>query len=681
MLKHWRYRLEKGRPHLILLIGLLITLIGISVLGGLVVFLSGAGEGLGQSMWWTFLHVSDPGYLGDAEDPLTAIFGTIFTVLGMITFMAGLVGILTSLITSGLKTLREGGAPVAFDNHIVIVGWNSRVYTLIADLLHASDKNQIAILGPIEKDSAEKQLERRVFDPIEDSNGRSAGNRARGSVVYRQGNAGIDHDLVRVSASTAARFVLLAQNNGGSARAIDVAQIRTLYSIQRILLQRESTAQPITKVVEFASEQFRSHAFYAVRANPRLDAWVAYYEERLAKRGDRSFLPIPESVNSVNDMTAVNPDQIVSRVLVQCAVQPFMSGVYDELFSFVGREMFLWQPDQQWDPVWKQMMDLAPKDRPAFLGNLMKEGLVIGSFHGRDFSFSPEDWSDLADDAHYLVLGDKQTFSRKPSLNLKQLHYKANCSMQLSAPKPEYRVLILGINRRFPMIMEQLADYAEQYSDSEVIIHAIDRCDAPEIPHTPRNIEVHTHHFDCTDWESLGAFLEQTPSFDTFILLAEDLDIDDPEVDARVTLILVMLRAFRDDPHWHPRLKDASIVAEVRDPRNRNILHQEDLAGDVIVGDGYVSGFLAQVCMDHRLEELYREILDFGHHEVYSRELDFNDSSSATFGDLVQSCAEQNEIAIGILKHSTSGRPVPLLAPTFAESIDALDRALVIATK
>jgi hypothetical protein len=145
MFKEWRYRLEKGRPHLIMLVGLLLVIVGVIVLGGLIVYASGIGETLRESLWWTFLHVSDPGYLGDDDTPVTAVFGTLFTILGMITFVAGLIGILTSLITSLLISLREGGAPIAFSDHIVIFGWNSRVFTLLADLLHADGEHRIAL--------------------------------------------------------------------------------------------------------------------------------------------------------------------------------------------------------------------------------------------------------------------------------------------------------------------------------------------------------------------------------------------------------------------------------------------------------------------------------------------------------------------------------------------------------
>lgn len=677
MLNQWRYRLEKGRPHLLLLAGLLLLLIGLSVVGGFVVFLTGTGGGLGDSIWWTFLHLSDPGYLGDDDTPISAILGTLFTVLGMIIFVAGIVGILTSMIASGLKNLHEGGAPVAFRDHIVIVGWNTRVFTLVGDLLHASKAHQIAILAPLVKEDAEKQLERRVFDPIARQEGRRAAHIARGNVVYRQGNAGVDHDLNRVSAGEAERFILLAEQSGPSVRAVDVAQIRTLYSIERAHQNPDAKDRRFATVVEFSSEQFRSHAFYAMRVDPRRDAWVNYYEEQLKKRGLRSYLPVPGELKSLNDMTAVNPDQIVSRVLVQCAVQPFLSGIYDELFSFRGRELFLWKPDRSWREVWKTMLEQAPVERPTYLASRMQQGLVVGIYDNGQFSFDPGAWRELDEGAPYLVLGDKQSFSRRP-LSRPAESYEATCAISAPSETPDSRVLILGVNRRFHVVIEQLSDYIEQYAGYRLTIDVLDEHELPDVsPHT-EHIDLNLHRGDYTCWETLGSLLEEQPAYDSIILLAEDLHIDNPEVDARVTLVLVMLRAFRDDYHWQEKLEHTSLVAEVRDPRNRNILRQKQLAGDVIVGDEYVSGFIAQICVDHRLEELYREILDYGQYELYARDVATHEAGCA-FGSLVQACAERHETAMGILQKQPDGSRITLLAPGMETVVGEGDQALVIA--
>lgn len=682
MFKEWRYRLEKGRPHLIMLVGLLLAIVGLIVVGGLVVHVSGIGETLRESLWWTFLHVSDPGYLGDDDTPVTAVLGTIFTIMGMITFVAGLIGILTSLITSVLIGLREGGAPISFSDHIVIFGWNSRVFTLVADLLHADGEHRIAILGSMEKAEAERRLEARVFDKIHRREGPRLAHRARGRVVYRQGSAAVDHDLNRVSASEATRFILLADEANVSATAIDVTQIRTLYSIERAHSDHAAEFKHLTTVVELATEKFRAHAFFAMKVNPRLDTWVSYYEDQLRRRGLRSYLPAPGADHRTNnDMTAVNTDQITSRVIVQCAVQPFMSGVYDEIFSFQGKEMFMWHPGAAWEDLWTQMLALPPSDRPAFLNEHIAEGLVIGCFDGEHFVFEPEHWCELDNtEVRYVILGDKQRWIDRPLEEKLVVEYRSGCETSPMEVDREYRVLVLGLNRRFNLLMEQFGDYVEQYEGARITIDVIaDEDDSLVTQPEEKRIDLSYRRGDFTQWDVLGPMLEENEPYETIILLSEDMEIDDPEVDARVTLALVMLRAYREDDIWAQKLLEVNLVAEIRDPRNRTILRQEQLAGDVIVGDEYVSGFIAQVCVDHRLEELYREVLDYGRHEIYARQLNIVGEEPLSFGDLVRESAQKGETAIGFLKHNKGIGMRPILAPSLYTEIGPNDVPLVLA--
>tara|TARA_R110002110_G_scaffold66978_1_gene182926 strand:+ start:8252 stop:10243 length:1992 start_codon:yes stop_codon:yes gene_type:complete len=661
-----------------MLVALLLLIIAISVIGGLLVFAFGAGETIGGSIWWTFLHVSDPGYLGDDDTPVTAILGTIFTILGMIVFVAGLVGILTSLITSALMRLREGGAPIVFRNHIVIVGWNARVFSIVEDLLDADLDYQIALLAQLDKVDAERQLEKRVFSRIARQHGNRTAHAARGHVVYRQGSPLVDHDLSRVAAAQASRFILLASDSGDSVTATDVAQIRNLYSIEHTHEEGERCGDRFSTVVELASDELRSHAFYSLRIDPRTDAWVAYSEEQLRKRGQRSYLPVLAGEVSRNDLTAVNTAQIVSRVIVQCAVQPCLSSVYDELLSFRGRELFLWQPAAHWRDVWNNMLQLPAVQRPAFLGQHTVQGIVIGLVDDKGFSFDPAQWRALNADDHYVVLGDKQRWQSRPRTVSKPRVFDAGCALAPSSPEHGYRVLVLGMNSRFPLVVEQFTDYAEQYPQIAVSIDVVALDGQAAVPDHPGLVTITQYRGDYTQWDVLGRQLEECGDYDTILLLSEDKPIDDPEVDARVTLALVMLRAFRDDENWRAGLRNVNVVAEIRDPRNRNILRQEELAGDVIVGDEYVSGFIAQVCIDFRLEELYREILDYGHYEIYTRKL-LLDDKPVTFGDLVASCAQRGETAIGFLRQHGVSQMQSTLAPDFSEPLAAGDLPLVIA--
>ena len=63
----------------------------IAVFAGLLVYgYSGSFESPAQAIWWAFLRMTDPGYLGDDEGVLLRVVSTVLTVLGFVLFVGAL---------------------------------------------------------------------------------------------------------------------------------------------------------------------------------------------------------------------------------------------------------------------------------------------------------------------------------------------------------------------------------------------------------------------------------------------------------------------------------------------------------------------------------------------------------------------------------------------------------------
>ena len=73
--------------------------------GGLVRLLDPQFETLSGSVWWAFLRLSDPGYLGDDEGTVSRTVSTVVTVLGYVLFLGLLVAILTQWMNSWIRPL------------------------------------------------------------------------------------------------------------------------------------------------------------------------------------------------------------------------------------------------------------------------------------------------------------------------------------------------------------------------------------------------------------------------------------------------------------------------------------------------------------------------------------------------------------------------------------------------
>ena len=115
---------------------LLLLVVLVSLVAGAVVRQLAPGfDSTADAVWWAFLRLTDPGYLGDDEGVAKATVSTAITVLGYILFMGALIAILVQWLSETMDRLELGLTPVALDAHFVLVGWNSRTPTILREIL------------------------------------------------------------------------------------------------------------------------------------------------------------------------------------------------------------------------------------------------------------------------------------------------------------------------------------------------------------------------------------------------------------------------------------------------------------------------------------------------------------------------------------------------------------------
>lgn len=138
-----KFQLEKwmlrGAQYRLLVIGLMIGFVSLS--GGLVAHWGGAGFGEeGEAIWWAFLRLTDPGYLGDDEGVFRRTLSTVLTVLGYVIFLGALIAIMTQWLNEKLRNLESGLTPIAQNGHILILGWTNRSAAIVRELLRSEGR-------------------------------------------------------------------------------------------------------------------------------------------------------------------------------------------------------------------------------------------------------------------------------------------------------------------------------------------------------------------------------------------------------------------------------------------------------------------------------------------------------------------------------------------------------------
>ncbi len=156
--------------------------------------------GFFETLWQTLMRSMDAGTVaGDTGWPYRILMLTI--TLGGIFIVSTLVGVLSNVINDKLEQLRKGRSFVVETGHQLILGWNSKVFTIINELVIANEnqkKPRIVVLATEDKTVME--------DEIKDKCPQLKNTK----VICRSGNPNDMVDLAIVNPQEAKSIIILA---------------------------------------------------------------------------------------------------------------------------------------------------------------------------------------------------------------------------------------------------------------------------------------------------------------------------------------------------------------------------------------------------------------------------------------------------------------------------------------
>ena len=294
-----RYRfdntLSRGSTSLILWLGAItLTLILVAATVEAVIGIpdpSNAGANLGflEAFWLGLLRSLDPGTMGsDIGWPFRLI--SLFVTIGGLLIGASLIGLLGNAINRRVDELQRGRTIVAEHGHTLILGWSTKVFTIVSELSIANENQSdasIVILAPIDKIQMEDEIHRRVPD-------------MRGTqLVCRTGSPQDFSDLEVVNASMAKSIIVLsAASTDGDAGVIK--------AVLALLNGPVEIASAVPVIAEIASPD-------------TAEALLRATEGRVS---------------------VVQSTSVIARLTAQVCRQPGLSSIYSDLFDFGGDEIY-----------------------------------------------------------------------------------------------------------------------------------------------------------------------------------------------------------------------------------------------------------------------------------------------------------------------------------------------------
>lgn len=613
-------QLVKGAGFQLLVVAAFIAFI--SLLGGLLVVPLGESfDDAGAAIWWAFLRLTDPGYLGDDVGVWQRIVSTMLTVSGYVVFMGTLVAILTRWLIAKMADLERGLTPVTLKNHIVILGWTSQTLPLLAELLGTSgrmrrflEKHDVQRLNLVvlSEDASADQVHELRAEP-------GIGRRAR-QIILRSGSAIQPEALHRVACLDAAAVIVpSAAHEAGSLVTSDVETVKALLSIAA---QARHFHSPLPFVV--------------------------------AEIQDVRKLPVIERAYP-GAVEVVAGDATISRLMVQNLLHPGLSEVYNELLTAGdGNEIYVRGGESVAGMTLSEVASARP--RVIVLGLLRQQGT------GWDVRLvARSDTRIESSDRVIMLARDYSETDANPKLApLPEVSRTAILHRPTHAIKNSHRVLILGWNRRVPSLIAEFASYRQLGFEVDLVsvVPVVEREQAIA-RYVGEGSRVRCHHIEADYMVEDDLRRVDPAGYDSVILLSSDRLASDEEADARAMVGYLQLEDILAEGKRRPQL-----IMELSDPDNHHLLDSHQ--SEILISPMVLSHVLGQVALRRELRVVLDELFTAGGAEIQFRDPeDYPLPASVDFQLLEKVLAAEGEVALGVYraKPDEEGRHLELNPP------------------
>lgn len=592
--------------HQFFLIAVVIALI--ALIGGIAVWLmTDDFQSVTEAIWWSFLRLTDPGYIGDDVGGVKRTISTIVSILGYVIFLGALVAVMTQSLNQSITRLQRGLTPIAQNDHILILGWTNRTPIIIQQLLlsktrvanflrrrGASDL-QIVILA--EEVTQSMMLDLRSF----------LGSywRAR-QITLRSGTPLRLEHLERVDFRHASVIILPGGDFGNDMLEYpDGETIKTLLSMGR------------------AEEHL-----------PLMVAEIRDYRKGMIARNAYG-----------GPIEVLESDLFQARLISQIIRVPGLSHIYYELLTHeIGNEIYL----RSYPNLTGELL--------GDLQNRFDEALLLGLYRNDAQRFYP--LTSLLDER--LVEGDRLVLIT-PGARVEDLPQEdrlANRGVAVAdrentvrpghpgSSRKEHRILLLGWNRSVPALLAVL----DGYTDTDYSLTSLALLSEEERQTRLRRRGISLNNIR-TKWV-VGEFTSapeveaQEPwDYDTVVICASEWLESSGESDARTVLGYLILESILEGGMERPHL-----LAQLLNERNASLFPEDRC--ETITGPVVLSHLLAQIGLQRDLKGLFDELFGPGGAEIFFRPITEyikgREGLSITFGELHQMVLERGEIAIGV---------------------------------
>ena len=439
--------------------------------------------GIFESIWVNLTHMLDPGTVGEHEDNWPfQLFMMMVTIIGLV-IISTLIGLVSNGILQKLDILRKGRSFVIEEDHLLILGWSSKIFTIIPEIVEANENQKrgvIVILADMDKVEMEDEIKDKV------------GDTGTTAVICRTGNPIDVHDLQIANPYDSKSIIILDKDN------------------------ENSDSQIIKTIVAIVTNPKRREAPYHITAEME----------------DKKNFEVAKMVGG-KEVELILSDEIISRIMVQTSRQSGLSVVYQDLMDFDGDEIYFEDAPTLYGKTFRDL--LFAYEESSIMGIQYADGTVEVN--------PPMDTIFGEGDRVIGITADDDTLIPNGSANL-ELH-ESNIIYTEPEPGDPEKILIVGWNDRARYIVRELDNYVplgsvvkvvSKFEDAKVIID--------QLRESVQHIELEFEVQDTTDRETLKHMHLENYNF--IILLCYQTYFPIQEADAQTLITLLHLRNFTE---------------------------------------------------------------------------------------------------------------------------------------
>ncbi len=588
--KKLRYKIEnelsKGNSSVILLLGLIMIVIMLvcAAVFTLIDFIIGAKEGIGflEAINETFYQLLAPGAI-DWERPSYYLIIMALLCLFSLFIASILIGLISAAISDKIEEIRRGRSVIQEKDHVIIYGFSPKIFIILKQLIEAnSNKKKFCIAVMTDADKVE--LESTIREKIDDFK--------TTRLVVRSGNPNDIEDVNIMMPQHARSIVVLPQDS----EYADINVVKTLMAIINNPIRKKGKYSIITEI------------------------------------NDPGKREVAEIISG-DEATIISTTDTISRLMVQTALQPGLSNIYNEFLSFEGNEIYFKNYTDQMGSTFGEVS--------LYFANAIPMGFLDST---SKLVFCPS--KDTIIPAGSILVCMAEDDDSFVASNNKSINYEIIKPIVPRVVEPE-NSLVIGWNLKSSLIVKELDNYAQPGSVITIlsILDISEEVDA--LKNEIKNCNIEVLIGDTTD--DVFLLSSNLNRFQHVILLSYD-HISDEDADAHTLVSLIQLRNLSNKLGTH-----FNIVSEMKDLRNKT-LAELTKPDDFIIGNNITSLLLTQLSENPTLLEIYKEIFNSSGSEIYLRPIDnyIQLGVSTSFNTLTEAAMRRGEVALGYKTSSIS---------------------------